>query len=163
MKKLLFILLISISTNAQVSVSIAIDPTMAINGAYETSTTGALDLIVRISDRTYHSEFGFQMEFFTALQPSYFSYGVFYNKILNITSKHEIYAGLEANLLMRKLKRSTVGFLSVGANAGYRFNFNRFAIGLEANYKLRPDFKGLWNSNKKGVYSNYITLTYKFN
>ncbi len=163
MIKFIILFLFTAVSYAQVSVSIAIDPTMAINGAYETSTSGALDIIARVSDRTYNYEVGFQIEVFTALQPSYFSYGVFYNKIINITDKHELYAGLEANFLMRKLERSTVGFLSAGANVGYRFYLSNFAIGIEANYKLRPDFKGLWNSSKKGVYSTYLTLTYKFN
>ena len=163
MKKLLLILLISISANAQVSVSIAIDPTMAINGAYETSTSGALDLILRIADRTRNLEVGFQLEYFKDLKPSYYSYGMFANQIIPIRDKNEIYAGIEANLLMRKLERSTVGFLSVGVNAGYRFYIGNFGIGLEANYKTRPDFKGLWGSNKKGTESGYITFTYKLN
>lgn len=160
--KLFFLLvIISITVKSQVYVQVAIDPKMAIDGPYENSTAGALDLIIRVADKSKYSEFGLQAEIFTALKPSYYSYGVFYNRIITL-NKHEIYAGAEFNLLMRKLERSTAGFLSVGANTGYRFNFKRFALGVEANYKTRPDFKGLWNSNKNGVFSNYITFTYKF-
>jgi len=163
MKKLLIIVLLSVTANAQVSVSAAFDPKMAIDGAYETSNRGSLDLILRVADRTRNLEVGFQLEYFKDLKPSYFSYGMFANKIIPIGYKHELYAGVEANLLMRKLERSTAGFLSVGANAGYRFYIGNFGIGLEANYKTRPDFKGLWNSSKKGTESGYITFTYKFN
>lgn len=160
-KAFLLFLLISTCVKAQVYVQVAIDPKMALEGAYEDSSNGALDLIVRVSDKSKYSEFGLQAEIFTALKPSYFSYGVFYNRVLTL-NKHEFYTGAEFNLIMRKLERSTVGFLSVGVNTGYRFNFNQFALGVETNYKTRPDFKGLWNSNKKGVFSNYITFTYKF-
>jgi hypothetical protein len=165
MKKITLIILFLLFTmlaKAQANIQIAIDPKMALEGAYETSTSGAIDLIARVSDRTYNYEVGLQAEIFTSLKPSYFSYGVFYNKIVNITNKHEMYIGLEGNFLMRKLERSTAGFLSIGANTGYRFNFNSFAIGLEANYKTRPDFKALWNSTKIGTFSGYITFTYKF-
>ena len=102
LKILSLLLLSNLFVNGQEGLSIYLDPSMAINGAYDTSTSGELDLLVKFAPiNTYYEEAGVSLEVFKAIE--FYDMEFYYNKRLRYGRMEGLY-GAGIGLIVKKHK-----------------------------------------------------------
>lgn len=162
MKKLIRTLLLfaTITTTAQVIVSVQVDPKMI------TAEKG-LDYTISISDTAGVVEIGFMIEHYA--KRNYFSYSVTAGVPIQLTTNLITTIGLEAGEIIRskipiyKERTGKRGYYFYGANAEFRYWLNNIGITARTNYKRRTDLTGIYGENAvKFRLSNYVGLAYKF-
>ena len=137
--------------NAQ-TISIGLDPKMALQGPYEDSKP-EIDFQLRFIDVYDFGEVGLFTEYFPTI--NYFNWGLFTNKRIYQDRNIEILTGIEASIIIRGEGKANAGYLSYGFNGDIRHYFNHFGLGVQGNYKRRPELQ-------KFVYSTFINLYYRF-
>ncbi len=145
------IILLSNQCNAQ-TISIGLDPKMAIQGPYEDSNP-EIDFQLRFIDVYEFGEVGLFTEYFSAI--NYFNWGLFGNKRIYQDRNIEILTGIEASVIIRGEGKANAGYFSYGFNGDIRHYFGKIGLGVQGNYKRRPELQ-------KFVYSTFINLYYRF-
>ena len=150
--RLLFILLFTISTNAQI-VSVGVDISNAIQGS--NVNVPALDIKASIASITNNREIGFELEYFKEIE--YFSYGIFANKVIPI-KRISLVAGIELVQIIRG-KFTSFGY---GFNGEVRYYLtDKIGVGYQYNIRRRTDLQLLYYDGRF-VKSGFINLIYKW-
>ncbi len=148
---ILLMLMLIPQCNAQ-AISIGLDPKMALQGPYENSKP-EIDFQIRFIDVYEFGEVGLFTEYFPTI--NYFNWGLFGNKRLYEYRNLELLAGIEASVVVRGRGKANAGYLSYGFNGDIRHYFGKFGIGIQGNYKRRPELE-------KFVYSTFVNFYYRF-
>jgi hypothetical protein len=155
MKKILIILLLSISTYAQHQLSVGIDIRNAIVGSEPTKNESATDWTFQYKARQNHIEIGFSVETFKKI--NYFDYNLFAGYYTGKTVV--FYTNVGFGQIVRN---SNIGTFNYEANLGIDYYFlDNFGASYELNFNRRMDLKYLYGVDKP-ILSNTIKLIYKF-
>jgi len=150
--RLLFILLFTLSTNAQI-VSVGVDISNAIQGS--NVNVPSLDIQAKIASITNNREVGFELEYFKEID--YFSYGVFFNHVIRL-NKIELALGGEGLMIIR----GDLGSLAYGFNGEIRYFFtDKIGISYQYNIRRRTDLQLLYYDGRF-VKSGFVNLIYKW-
>ena len=133
--------------------SFSFDPKMAIEGPYETSEHGEMDLTIRLACYSDKHEFGLYTEIFPAID--YYSFGLFYNYKILLEKKPKdfhhwvIPVGAEFGFIKRSSKQGALEF-NFAFNSSLRYFFTK-NIGAElgVNYRYRSDLEKMYQDNFK--------------
>ena len=152
MKHLIFILLFTISINAQI-VSVGVDISNAFNGSDVNSPS--LNIQGKIASITNNREIGFELEYFKEIE--YLSYGVFFNHVIRL-NKLELALGGEGLMIIR----GNLGSLAYGFNGEVRYFFtDKLGISYNYNIRRRTDLQLLYYDGRF-VKSGFVNLIYKW-
>lgn len=168
MKRLLqtALFLISLSAGAQglkivnhPYVSGGFDARNAAIGSGPTGKKPNLDYQIKAGAVSSNIDIGIQYENFPAID--YQQYSAYINYAFPIKKKLLLYAGLETGSIIRE---GNSNFLFYGGNLEMKYDIAEdFAIGMQGNFKNRPDITYLYDTGKcefKG--SVMVNLYYKF-
>jgi hypothetical protein len=162
MKKavLLFMLITSIA-RSQEGLSIYIDPSMAINGAYDTSEYGELDLLLKfspINDPTH--EAGVSIEVFKAIE--FYNMEFFYNRRLRY-KKIEGLCGAGLGFIARDTKDGSGTYSSASLNIESRYYIiDKIALCCMGNYRYRGDLHKIYSDDNPFRFSTFVGINYNF-
>ncbi len=162
MKKLIILLLLSFACNAQPKyafVTAGFDVRNAVEGSKPTNNSPAFDGQLKIG-ATYHNfEVLVVYENFNKIDFQQFGFAA--NYITYPLYRIDLAFGAEYQMIMR----GSHSFLSYGGNLELRYDLsNRWNIGLQGNYKHRPDIEYLYNTGKQEFrFSTFFNIRYKLN
>jgi hypothetical protein len=162
MKKLIILLLLATSTQAQIYVSTGIDVRNAIVGSKPTDNKPALDLLFKVHLVGQNVECTVQYERFEAIGFDKFAFGVGYQfKAFGTT----ITPSIEPTLIGRNnfgdfdTKSS---HLALGSSLTIKYDISdKIGVGLALNALYRTDLAAKYGTKNPMVYSNYLTVFYK--
>jgi len=163
MKKLIILLLLCISCNAQPKyafVTVGFDVKNALVGSAPTNNKSALDGQIKIGATYNNFEMIMQYESFNKIDFQQFGFAT--NYVVYPLYKVDLAFGLETGIIFRQQNSS---FISCGANLEIRYDlFERWNVGIQFNVKSRPDIEALYNTGKNEFRaSNFINIRYKLN
>jgi len=143
MKKLIILLLLCISCNAQPKyafVTVGVDVKNALVGSAPTNNKSALDGQIKVGATYNNFEMIMQYESFNKIDFQQF--------------------GFATNYVVYPLYRVDLAF---GLEIRYDL-FDRWNVGIQFNVKSRPDIEALYNTGKNEFRaSNFINIRYKLN
>lgn len=165
------VLLFSVMTTAiaqkKVIFQILIDPKMMIEGPYEESKNGKLDLVLKLGRSRESYEVGLFVNRFKAL--SYNSAGVYYNRKINIEKflpvldKFELSGGLDTGFIHRIINSEKNYSFTASLNAELKyFMKENFGVVLLSNYRYRGGLVEYYNTKNPMLFSGYFGVFYKF-
>lgn len=138
-------------------VSIGFDVRNAFTGSKPTNSKPALDGQIKLGAAYKSAEVAMFYENFDRIE--FQAYGVNVNYVTEVAKNFDVVAGIEAGSIIRY---KDFNFLMVGVNGELRYDFGKFMIGSQGNYRLRNDVDSK-NKEDKKVFSWFLNLTYKFN
>ena len=175
MKKLIILLLLATTTQAQIYVSTGIDIRNAITGSEPTNMQPALDIITKVHLVGKNVECTIQYERFSKIGFDKFAFGVgyqfpLYGNAFGKTIKTTVIPSFEPTLIGRWKTLNSGDFdsrsshLSLGGSMTIKWDISeRFSFGIVGNMLYRTDLAAKYNTKVPIVYSNYLTLFYKIN
>ena len=164
MKKSLFVLLLVTSMlQAQPKyafVTAGFDVANAIQGSKPTNDKPALDGQIKIGAAYNNFECLVAYENFNAINFQQFGFAV--NYVVYPFYKVDLAFGGEYQMIFRQANSS---FLSYGVNLEPRYDItDKWTIGLQLNYKHRPDIEALYHTGKTEFRESvFFNLRYKIN
>lgn len=144
-------------------VTLLIDPTMMMIGPYDTSTSGELDFILKVADKTNNHETGLSLEVFDAID--YYSAGVFSNyNISSLNIKNiEYTVGGEVGLIERNIDEEMSIHPSFAFNTSIRLSLNEdIGVELASSIRYRNDLVHIYDESQPMKFNGYVGMIYKW-